>query len=122
MIALINLQFKESRSHNARLIRRRITPAVAKGLSRQAAVALLRPRQVGKTTLAGRIEYIELNALDCLEIEGGLDAQTRLWTRGGFPDSYMAADDANSLVYRRNFIRTYLERGAPKASKGFYQS
>lgn len=65
-------------------------------------------------TLAGRIEYIELNALDCLEIERGRDAQTQLWTRGGFPDSYLAADDADSLVYRRNFIRTYLERDVPQ--------
>lgn len=61
-------------------------------------------------TLAGRIEYIELNPLDCLEIEDSVDALTRLWVRGGFPDSYLAANDEDSMVYRRNFIRTYLER------------
>ena len=30
--------------------------------------------------------------------------------RGGFPDSYLAATDDNSLVFRQSFIRTYLER------------
>ena len=65
-------------------------------------------------TLAGRIEYIELNALDCLEIEKEETALTQLWIRGGFPDSYLAADDENSLTYRRNYIRTYLERDIPQ--------
>lgn len=70
-------------------------------------------KQSGES-LAGRIEYIELNPLDCLEIEKGRDAQTRLWVRGGFPDSYLAASDGDSMVYRRNFIRTYLERDVPQ--------
>ena len=65
-------------------------------------------------TLAGRIEYIELNTLDCLEIEGSRQLSTQLWVRGGFPDSYLAATDEDSLVYRRNFIRTYLERDVPQ--------
>ncbi len=65
-------------------------------------------------TLAGRIEYIELNPLDCLEVEDSMDSMTRLWVRGGFPDSYLAADDDDSTVYRRNFIRTYLERDVPQ--------
>lgn len=64
--------------------------------------------------MAGRIKYIELTPLDCLEIEKGRDAQTRLWVRGGFPDSYPAASDEDSMVYRRHFIRTYLERDVPQ--------
>lgn len=70
-------------------------------------------KQSGES-LAGRIEYIELTPLDCLEIEKGREAQTRLWVRGGFPDSYLAASDEDSMVYRRNFIRTYLERDVPQ--------
>ncbi|MFW5883610.1 MAG: ATP-binding protein, partial [Verrucomicrobiota bacterium] len=70
-------------------------------------------KQSGES-LAGRIEYIELNPLDCLEIDGGKDALTQLWVRGGFPDSYLAASDEDSMVYRLNFIRTYLERDVPQ--------
>jgi predicted AAA+ superfamily ATPase len=35
------------------------------------------------------------------------------WLRGGFPDSVLAANDALSLEWRRNFIRSYLERDVP---------
>lgn len=70
-------------------------------------------KQSGET-LAGRIEYIEMEGLNCLEIEGSKESLTRLWVRGGFPDSYLAANDEDSLVYRRNFIRTYLERDVPQ--------
>ncbi|TFG40236.1 MAG: DUF4143 domain-containing protein, partial [Chromatiales bacterium] len=37
-----------------------------------------------------------------------------LWIRGGFPDSLLAADDKRSLIWRQNFIRTYLERDVPR--------
>jgi hypothetical protein len=30
--------------------------------------------------------------------------------RGGYPDSYLAADDERSLAIRKDFIRTYLQR------------
>src|SRR5690606_30723914 len=45
-----------------------------------------------------------------------VDAKTRdrLWVRGGFPDSFLAADDGRSLSWRENFIRTYLERDVPQ--------
>ncbi|MDE0007194.1 MAG: ATP-binding protein [Gammaproteobacteria bacterium] len=62
-------------------------------------------------TLAGRVVYRELRPLDVLEVPEHA-AQT-LWSRGGFPDSYLAPDDAESLDWRHNFIRTYLERDIP---------
>ena len=63
-------------------------------------------------SLAGRISYLELGPLDALEIPpGDLEA---LWTRGGFPPSYLAASDAASFRWRQNFIRTYLERDIPQ--------
>ena len=37
-----------------------------------------------------------------------------LWVRGGFPDSFLARDDNDSLAFRRNFIRTCLERDVPQ--------
>ena len=67
-------------------------------------------RQSGES-LAGRISYVEMNPLDALEI--GAADETRLWVRGGFPDSFLAASDAGSLRWRQDFIRTYLERDVP---------
>ena len=68
-------------------------------------------RQSGES-LAGRIEYVEMSPLDILEV--GAEAGDRLWLRGGFPDSFLAASDNDSLAFRRNFIRTYLERDVPQ--------
>jgi predicted AAA+ superfamily ATPase len=74
-----------------------------------AAVELL--AQSGET-LAGRISFVELAPFDIGEVGAGqLD---RLWVRGGFPDSFLAEDDAISLRWRQDFIRTYLERDIPQ--------
>lgn len=70
-------------------------------------------RQSGES-LAGRIEYVELNPFDVLEAAPDGDAQRRLWVRGGFPDSFLATSDADSFAFRQNFIRTYLERDVPQ--------
>ena len=70
-------------------------------------------RQSGES-LAGRVEYVHLNPLDVLEAAPDANTMARLWVRGGFPDSFLAASDADSLAYRRNFIRTYLERDVPQ--------
>lgn len=61
-------------------------------------------------SLAGRIEYVFLSPLDVLEAGNEPTAAGRLWLRGGFPDSFLAASDEDSLAYRQSFIRTYLER------------
>ena len=61
-------------------------------------------------SLAGHIAYLELAPL-CLLEAADLPAD-RLWLRGGFPDSLLATDDAASLRWRRNFIRSYVEREA----------
>lgn len=66
-------------------------------------------RQSGES-LAGRIEFVEMGPLDVLEVA---DVGT-LWVRGGFPDSFLAANDTDSLAFRRSFIRTYLERDVPQ--------
>ncbi len=67
-------------------------------------------KQSGET-LAGRIAYTELGPIDALEVPASdLD---RLWIRGGFPDSFLAASDRASLRWRQDFIRTYLERDIP---------
>jgi predicted AAA+ superfamily ATPase len=92
-------------------------------------------------SLAGRIAFVELAPFDPTEIgsgqlgptevgdeqpgptdiggkpnptEVGGDRLDRLWTRGGFPESFLARDDAASLRWRQDFIRTYLERDIPQ--------
>ncbi len=63
-------------------------------------------------SLAGRIAYAELTPF--LLAETGERSLDRLWLRGGFPDSFLAAGERASLAWRRDFIRTYLERDIPQ--------
>jgi len=60
-------------------------------------------------TLAGRIGYIELPPFSLSEVHDS----TRLWLRGGFPNSYLAANDSDSYLWRQNYITTFLERDIP---------
>lgn len=69
-------------------------------------------RQSGES-LAGRISYLEMGPLSVLEThEAAPDPQT-LWVRGGFPESYLAQDERQSMAWRKDFIRSYLEREIP---------
>ena len=63
-------------------------------------------------TLAGRIEYVNLGPLNILELDNPA-ARDPLWLRGGFPRSFLAANDRDSHRWRLNFIRTILERDIP---------
>lgn len=63
-------------------------------------------------SLAGRIAYLELTTFNVLEIND--DQLDDLWVRGGFPDSFLAESEELSLSWRREFIRTYLERDVPE--------
>jgi uncharacterized protein len=70
-------------------------------------------RQSGES-LAGRIAYINMGPFDVREVEQSQQALNDLWLRGGFPESFLADDDRQSLAWRRDFIRTYLEREIPQ--------
>lgn len=70
-------------------------------------------KQSGES-LAGRIEYVEMNPLNVLEAGGDDDSLNSLWVRGGFPDSFFAQNDNDSLMFRSGFILTCLERDVPK--------
>ncbi len=61
-------------------------------------------------TLAGRVAYLDIAPLNILEAAPAGIKDADLWVRGGFPDSLLATDDAQSLDWRRDFIRSYLER------------
>jgi len=63
-------------------------------------------------SLAGRVSYLELGGMDRLEAEA-IAPQWVHWTRGGFPEALLAADDRASFRWRKDFIRSYLERDVP---------
>jgi predicted AAA+ superfamily ATPase len=62
-------------------------------------------------TLAGRVEVIEIGGFALDELGGG--ALERLWLRGGYPRSYLAAGEADSRAWRDAFTRLFLERDLP---------
>ena len=66
-------------------------------------------------SLAGRVGMIELTPFTLEEVEQE-DAfeLNRYWVRGGYPDSYLAASDSGSVLWRENFLRTYVERDIPQ--------
>ena len=67
-------------------------------------------QQAGES-LAGRIAYRELTPFNVQELPEA--EHTRLWVRGGFPESYLARTPAASLRWRQDFIRTDVERDIP---------
>lgn len=71
--------------------------------------------QQSSESLAGRISYIELYPINIFEFKKEKqDNMNRLWLRGGFPESLLADTDHNSLAWRRDFVKTYLERDIPQ--------
>lgn len=67
-------------------------------------------------TLAGRIAYLSLPGLALDEV--GPAEWQRLWVRGGFPRSYVARTQGESIDWRRNFVRTFLERDLAQVALG----
>lgn len=63
-------------------------------------------------SLAGRVEFVDLTAFRIAEV--GFDQASRLWLRGGFPRSFLARSEEDSLAWREGFIRTFLERDLPQ--------
>ena len=63
-------------------------------------------------TLAGRVAFVDMGGFS-LEEAGGTRLE-RLWLRGGFPRSYLARNPADSLSWREDFVRTFLERDIPQ--------
>lgn len=63
-------------------------------------------------TLAGRIAFHTLDGFDLSEV--GTDSLDRLWLRGGFPESFLARSNPVSFEWRRNFMRTFVERDLPQ--------
>jgi len=73
------------------------SPALVKGVSE---------------SLAGRVGLVDLSGFDLRET--GADSWQTLWLRGGFPRSLLAPDERSSALWRRSFVRTFLERDLPQ--------
>jgi predicted AAA+ superfamily ATPase len=63
-------------------------------------------------SLAGRVETISISGFSLAEV--GIDSMQQHWLRGGFPLSFLAANEADSYAWRRNFVQTFLERDVPR--------
>lgn len=63
-------------------------------------------------SLAGRISYIDLTPFFLDEVAGRVSWRD-LWIRGGFPESVLAKNDEDSIDWRLDFIRTFMERDIP---------
>lgn len=63
-------------------------------------------------SLAGRIGFVDLGPFNLSEV--GSSALRKLWRRGGFPRSFLARNDSLSYTWRRDFVRTFLERDIPQ--------
>jgi uncharacterized protein len=59
-------------------------------------------------TLAGRVELVDLAPLDLWEV--GTERLQERWNRGGFPRSFLSANDRDSYTWRESFVQTFLER------------
>ena len=66
-------------------------------------------------SLAGRVERVLLGGFTARETAGhATDARATLWRRGGLPRSFLAATEEDSVVWRREYIQTLLERDFPQ--------
>lgn len=63
-------------------------------------------------SLAGRLGFLDMGGFLLTEV--GFPKMLKLWVRGGFPKSFLAASDSESKAWRENFIRTFLERDIPQ--------
>lgn len=62
------------------------------------------------------METITISGFSLSEV--GLGSQLTHWLRGGFPPSFLATTDADSLAWRQGFIQTLLEHDLPMLGVG----
>ena len=67
-------------------------------------------------SLAGRMETVPLSGFTINDV--GMPAHQVHWLRGGFPLSFLATSDSNSVAWRKSFIQTLLERDIPSFGLG----
>lgn len=63
-------------------------------------------------SLAGRMETVNMSGFSMEEV--GAAVLARHWRRGGFPLSFLARSETDSLLWRKQFIRTFIQRDMPR--------
>lgn len=63
-------------------------------------------------TLAGRVSYVEMSGFNLTEV--AVSEWEKLWIRGAYPDSFLCSSDAKSENWKKQFVRTFLERDIPQ--------
>lgn len=63
-------------------------------------------------SLLGRVEVVEVGGFDLEEV--GADELAALWLRGGFPRSFLAGSDADSLAWRLQAVQRHVESDLPQ--------
>ena len=63
-------------------------------------------------SLAGRIETITLGGFSLNEL--GASSLDKHWRRGGFPRSFLARSEPDSIRWRREMVQAFLERDVPQ--------
>ena len=74
-------------------------------------------RQSGEN-LFGRKAEFELSGLNCLEVGADAASIARLWDRGGYPLSYLAASDAQSRRERDQMLKSLLRDNLASIDSG----
>jgi predicted AAA+ superfamily ATPase len=62
-------------------------------------------------SLAGRISYFELSGFKLKDAKKKVEP---LWLRGGLPPSFLAKSDKASFQWRKDYMKTFLERDVPE--------
>lgn len=72
------------------------------------------PRVMHKSeSLLGRAFTLEVSGFDVSEVGACLESIQRLWLRGGFPSSFLAASDTDSYQWRQAAIQRHLGGDLP---------
>ncbi len=62
-------------------------------------------------SLAGRVAYLDLFPFSVHEVP--MKFSDRLWLRGGFPDAFLAEDDAGAFSVLNEMLRSFSDRDLP---------
>jgi predicted AAA+ superfamily ATPase len=62
-------------------------------------------------SLAGRVAYYQLYPIQLSEFN--VHNFQELWLKGGFPNALLTKNNDTSMLWRQNFIKSYLERDLP---------
>jgi len=66
----------------------------------------------GSESLAGRIGFFHLGGFSLEDV--GAAKWRSLWIKGGFPRSFLSGTERESMLWRENYITTFLERDIPQ--------